>query len=181
MESIKVKQKKAYDSLKGTFGYTNAHAAPQIVKVVVSSGFGKTANRKERGQFIAERLAKITGQKPALRQAKQSIASFKLREGEPIGVATTLRGERMFSFLDKLFNIAVPRMRDFRGFDKKAIDALGNYTIGIPEHTIFPETSDEELRNVFGLAITIVTTAKTRDEAEKLLELIGVPFKKETV
>jgi len=178
MESVKEKQKKAYSKLKADFEYKNEMASPKITKVIVSSAFGKAPDRKNRMEFILDRLAKITGQKPSVRQAKQSIASFKLREGEPIGVSVSLRGARMYGFLDKLFNVAIPRMRDFRGFDKKGIDAMGNYTMGIPENTIFPETSDEELRDVFGMAITITTTAKTREEAEKLLEEVGVPFKK---
>jgi len=178
MESVKEKQKKAFPKLKKEFGYKNEMASPKITKVVISSAFGKAPDRKNRMALIEDRLAKITGQKPSVRQAKQSIASFKLREGEPIGVSISLRGARMYGFLDKLFNVAIPRMRDFRGFDKKGIDVMGNYTMGIPEHTIFPETSDEELRDVFGMAITITTTAKTREEAERLLEEVGVPFKK---
>ncbi len=178
MQSVKEKQNKVYASLKKEFGYKNKMEAPSIVKVVVSSAFGKASDRKKRGELVADRLAKITGQKPMARQAKTSIAAFKLRDGEIIGSSVSLRGNRMYAFLDKLFNGAIPRMRDFRGFDKKSIDAMGNYTMGIPEHTIFPETPDEEIRDVFGMAITITTTARTPKEAEKFLEEIGVPFKK---
>lgn len=177
MELVKEKQNKAYETLKEKFGYKNSMAAPKITKVIINVSTGSSKDRK-RNELIEDRLMKITGQKPALRGAKKSIASFKLREGDKIGVVTTLRGKRMYAFLDKLINIAIPRMRDFRGLDKKGIDEMGNYTIGLKENTIFPETSDEELRNVFGMSITITTTAKDKAEAEALLELIGIPFKK---
>jgi len=179
METTNKKQESSFKALKDTLGVSNLLASPRLVKVVVSTSFGKSANRKERGKFIAERLAKITGQKPSERPAKHSVASFKLREGEVIGLSVTLRGDRMKTFLDKLFNVAIPRMRDFRGFDKKGIDNIGNYTVGITEHTIFPETADEDIRDVFGMSITIVTTAKDKKSAEAFLAHIGVPFKKE--
>lgn len=178
MKTLKEKQSSVFNSLKDAFGYKNAMSAPRITKVIVSSSFGSRRSDKERSKTIEDRLTKITGQKPSVRQAKKSIATFKLREGEPLGYVVTLRGERMNKFLDKFINIAVPRTRDFRGFQRSAIDDMGNYTIGIKEHTIFPETSDEELKNVFGMAITIVTTAKTKEETEKFLECIGIPFKK---
>ena len=177
MESVKEKQKKAFEALKGTFGYTNVMAAPKITKVVINSSTGSSKDRK-RNDLLVDRMAKITGQRPALRGAKKSIATFKLREGDKIGVATTLRGERMLGFLDKLINVAIPRTRDFRGLEKKGVDEMGNYTMGIKEHSIFPETSEEDLRDVFGMSITIVTTAKSRDEAQAFLGLIGIPFKK---
>lgn len=178
MELLKDKAKHVFDKTKGTFGYTNTHQAPQLVKVVVSSTFGSARDRKNRQELLMDRLAKITGQKPSVRVAKKSIASFKVREGEPIGVAVTLRGARMYGFVDKLFHVAVPRMRDFRGFERKNIDNIGNLTLGIPEQTIFPETADEDLRDVFGMAITFVTTAKSKEEAEALFDQLGVPFKK---
>ena len=178
MISTKQKEKTAFKALQAVFGYTNTMQAPRVVKVAVSTGTGSAKDKKQRNEVVASRLAKITGQKPALRGAKKSIATFKLREGDPVGYATTLRGARMYAFLDKLFNIAVPRMRDFRGFSKSAIDDIGNVTLGLKEHTIFPETADEDLKDVFGLAITIVTTAKTKNEAVAFLEHLGVPFKK---
>lgn len=177
MESVKEKQNKAYDALKGKFGYSNSMAVPKITKVVINVSTGSSKDRK-RNELVVDRLSKITGQAPALRGAKKSIASFKLREGDKIGVITTLRGKRMYAFLDKLINIAIPRMRDFRGLDKKGVDEMGNYTIGLKENSIFPETSDEDLRDVFGMSVTIATTAKNKEEAEALLELIGIPFKK---
>ena len=163
--------------MKERFGYTNPMAAPRVLKVVVSSGTG-SAKEKGRNDLVMDRLGKITGQKPAFRGAKKSIASFKLREGDKIAVMVTLRGPRMYGFLEKLFHVAVPRMRDFRGFSRGSIDSMGNFTIGIKEHTIFPETSNEDLKNVFGMAITIVTSAHTKEEAEKLLEILGVRFAK---
>jgi large subunit ribosomal protein L5 len=113
-----------------------------------------------------------------MRAAKKSIASFKVREGEPVGIVITLRGARMYGFLDKFLNVALPRTKDFRGLERKAVDNMGNMTLAVREHTIFPETADEELKNVFGLAITFVTTAKSRDEAMAFFELLGMPFKK---
>ncbi len=124
------------------------------------------------------RIAKITGQKPSLRAAKKSIAAFKLREGDKIGVAVTLRGARMMGFLDKFFNVAIPRTRDFRGYDRKSIDEMGNLSLGVKEQTIFPEVSDEDVKDLFGLAVTIVTTAKNKKEATTFFDILGVPFKK---
>lgn len=163
--------------MKGEFGYKSALAAPRLVKVVVSATTGRSKD-KNRNDMVMGRLAKITGQKPSLRAAKKSIAAFKVREGDKIGVAVTLRGARMMGFLDKFFNVAVPRTRDFRGFEKKSVDELGNLTLGIKEQTIFPETGDEDIKDLFGMAVTIVTTAKDKKEATRFFEVIGVPFKK---
>jgi large subunit ribosomal protein L5 len=179
METIKQKEKKAYTTMKPEFGYKNLMSAPRLVKVVVATGTGSAVKRdKNRNDFVVGRLAKITGQKPALRSAKKSIASFKIREGDPVGVMVTLRGARMYSFLDKLINVAIPRTKDFRGIETKIVDNIGNLTMSIKEHTIFPEAGDEELKDVFGLAVTLVTTAKTKKEALEFFKLIGIPFKK---
>ncbi len=179
METVKQKEKKAFSTMKSEFGYKNTMAAPHLVKVVVACGTGTAVKRdKNRNEFISGRLAKITGQKPALRGAKKSIASFKVREGDPIGVMVTLRGARMHSFLDKLINVAIPRTKDFRGIEQKIVDNIGNLTMSLKEHTIFPETGDEELKDVFGMAVTIVTTAATKKEAIEFFKLIGIPFKK---
>lgn len=178
MESVKDKQKKAYEAMKGGHGYTNLLQAPRLEKVIVSTSTGSSKDRGK-NDFVIDRLAQITGQKPTVRGAKQSIASFKLREGDPIGVMVTLRGKNMYRFLDKLLNVALPRTKDFRGLSPESVDAMGNYTIGIREHTVFTETSDEELRNVFGLAVTLVTTAETREDAKVFLKHIGLPFKDE--
>lgn len=177
--TVKEKEAKSFDTLKGEFGYKNPMAAPKITKVVVSVATGTAMKRdRKRNDFIVDRLGRITGQKPALRQAKQSIASFKLRQGEPIGVMVTLRGKQMYAFLDKLFAIALPRTKDFRGVNASGVDQMGNLTMGIKEHTIFPDSPDEEIKDIFGMAITIVTTAKTQKEAKALFDLIEVPFKK---
>ena len=179
METIKQKEKKAYSTLKAKYGYKSTMAAPHLVKVVVASGTGSGVKRnKDHNKLVIERLTKITGQKPATKSAKKSIATFKTRIGDPIGVMVTLRGARMFGFLDKLIDVAIPRTKDFRGIERKIVDNIGNLTMSIKEHTIFPETADEELKDVFGLAITIVTTAKTKPEATEFFELIGIPFKK---
>lgn len=171
----KHKQQTAYLALMESFGYTSPMQSPRIQKVIVSSGVGKKRDKKQ-VEFIENRLAKITGQKPSPRAAHVSIASFKVREGDTVGLQITLRGARMYDFLDKLIHIALPRARDFRGLSAKAIDDMGNFTIGIREHTIFPETSDEDLKDVFGFAITIVTTAKTRAEAEAFFRHLGMPL-----
>lgn len=168
-----------FSTLKAKFGYTNQMQTPKVETVVVSTGTGKKNQDKHAMGVIEDRLAKITGQKAAPRGAKKSIAAFKVREGDPIGYQITLRGKRMYDFLDKLITIALPRTRDFRGLSIGSIDEMGNYTIGIREHTIFPETSDEDLKDVFGFSITIVTSAKTKEEAQALLENLGFPLKKE--
>jgi large subunit ribosomal protein L5 len=177
METIKEKLQKVFGVLKKEFGYTNPLAVPKIVKVVVNTSIGSIKD-KRKIELVQDRLAKIVGQKAAPREAKKSIATFKLRQGDVIGYAATLRGARMLNFLDKLINIAIPRMRDFQGISRKSIDEMGNVTIGIKEHIIFPETSEEELKDIFGLSITIVTTAKTKEEAEVFFEHIGIPFVK---
>ena len=173
METTQTRIKNAYTAMKGDFGYTNVMQAPKVEKVVVSVGTGRVQD-KAKIALIQNRLAEITGQKPSPRPAKQSIASFKLREGDIIGYQITMRGSRMMHFLDKLINLALPQTRDFRGLKVTSIDEMGNYTIGIKEHTIFPECGDEEIRDVFSLAITIVTTAKTKKEAEAFLRHFGL-------
>ncbi|HEU4677837.1 MAG TPA: 50S ribosomal protein L5 [Candidatus Paceibacterota bacterium] len=164
-----------FDALKEAHGYSNVMQTPRITKVIVSSGIGKIQD-KQRRKLIEDRLARITGQKVSERPAKKSIASFKLRQGETIGYQVTLRGARMRDFLEKLIHLALPQTRDFRGLPVTAIDDMGNYTLGIREHTIFPETADEEVKDVFGFAVTIVTTAKSKKEAESLLRHIGLPL-----
>lgn len=180
METLKQKQEKSFEVLKGQFGYKNKLAAPHIQKVIVSVGTGSGMKKdRTKNDFVVDRITKITGQKPSVKGAKQSIASFKIRAGDPVGVVVTLRGARMWDFLDKLVQIALPRTKDFRGITRSSAGELGNMTIGIREHTIFPETSDEEISQVFGLAITIVTTAKTRPEGLAFFEYLGFPLKKE--
>lgn len=173
----KQQQVSAFETLKERFGYTNVNASPRLLKVVVSSGVGKAD--KARKALVEDRLARITGQKASARPAKQSIAQFKMREGDIIGFQVTLRGARMDDFVEKLIHIVLPRTRDFRGLNATAVDGMGNLTIGIKDHTIFPETAEEDLKDVFGLAVTFVTTAKTKEEADAFFRHMGVPFKKE--
>ena len=173
MIHIKDRQKNTFDNLKETFKYTNVMQTPKIEKVVISAGIGSVKD-KNKIKTIKDRLARITGQKEAARAAKKSIATFKT-----LGYQVTLRGQRMYDFLDRLIHIAIPRTRDFRGLDIKGIDEMGNFTMGIKEHTIFPETSDEDLKDVFGFAITFVTTAKNKEEAKEYFKSLGFPFKKE--
>ena len=178
--TVKEKEIESFDKMKGNFHYKNKMAAPKMVKVVINVGTGTMMKKdKNKNDSISDRLAKITGQKTSLRGAKQSISSFKIRQGDPVGVFVTLRGKRMYAFLEKLFNVALPRTKDFRGISKKAVDNIGNITIGIKEHTIFPETADEDIKDVFGLSITLVSTAKSKEEGGTFFTLIGVPFKKE--
>ena len=177
--TVKEKSQKSYEVLKPKFGYKNVMAAPKLMKVIVSSGTGSAMKKdNKRNDLVADRMAKITGQKPSPRGAKQSIATFKIRQGDPVGITVTLRGPRMYAFLEKFFNIAIPRTKDFRGYNASSVDDIGNLTLGIKEHTIFPETADEDIKDVFGLAVTIVTSAKTKAEGTAFFELIGVPFKK---
>lgn len=178
--TIKEKEISAFETMKGVFHYKNAMAAPKMKKVVINTGTGTAIKKdKNKNDTISDRLAKITGQKPSPKGAKQSIASFKIRQGDPIGIVVTLRGNRMYAFLEKLINVALPRTKDFRGINRTAVDNIGNITIGIKEHTIFPETSDEDIRDVFGLSVTLVSTAKNKKEGTTFFELLGVPLKKE--
>lgn len=170
MESIKTQSKKVP-------GYKNLMQTPRIMKVVVSTGVGSFKD-KNKNAVVEDRLARITGQKASPRGAKMAVANFKSRQGDIVGYQVTLRGKRMYDFLDKLVHIALPRTKDFRGISPKSADEMGNYTLGIKEHTIFPETADEELKDVFGLAITIVTTATSKKEVVDLLTHLGFPFKK---
>jgi large subunit ribosomal protein L5 len=176
--TIAEKTKIAYETMKGTYGYKNIMQAPKILKVVVSVGTGKMAKQdKKKNEFVAGRLAQIVGQKAVATRAKQAVASFKTREGDIIGQVVTLRGKQMTGFLEKLLNVALPRAKDFRGISPRAVDGMGNCTIGIKEHSIFPESSDEDLRDVFGMAVTIVTNVKGQDEAREFLKIVGVPFR----
>lgn len=171
-------QKTTFKDLKDNFGWVNAMQAPKVEKVVVSVGVGKMAKEKGRQDLVANRLEKITGQKAAPRGAKKAIATFKTRIGDRVGYQVTLRGKRAEDFLNRLIHIALPRTKDFRGISAASVDEMGNYTLGIKENTVFPETSDEELKDVFGIAVTIVTTAKNKKEATAYLTHLGFPFKK---
>ncbi len=162
--------------LRERFGYRNIMQVPKITKIVVNVGLGEALQNAKALDNAARDIATITGQKPIITRAKKSIAAFKLREGNPIGVKATLRGERMWSFLDRLCNIALPRTRDFRGVSPDSFDGRGNYTLGLREQLIWPEISYDTVDKVRGMEVTIVTTAKTDEEARELLRLLGMPF-----
>jgi large subunit ribosomal protein L5 len=178
MELLQDKQKKAFDALKKDLGWENSMQTPKIEKVIVSVGVGKMAKEKGKADLVADRLQKITGQKPAARGAKKSIATYKTRIGDLVGYQVTLRGARMNDFLNRLLNVALPRTKDFKGISESAIDDMGNYTLGMREHTVFPETADEDIKDVFGLSVTVVTTAKDKASAKAYLSHLGFPFKK---
>jgi large subunit ribosomal protein L5 len=177
MQTAKDKLNKGAKELKEAIGTDNPMALPRLQKIVISTGVGKQNKEKGRVDLIANRLAKITGQKASSRGAKKSIASFKVREGDPVGLVVTLRGGRMHGFLEKLLHAVIPRIRDFRGYPESSVDEMGNLTIGLKEHTVFPETADEDLKDVFGLAITFTTTAADRAEALAFFRAINFPFK----
>ena len=170
-------QKEVIPALQKEFGYKNVMAVPKIEKVVVNMGLGEaTANAKiiDTG---ADELARITGQKPVTRRAKKSIAAFKVRKGMPVGTMVTLRGERMWEFLDRLMTIALPRVRDFKGVSPRGFDGRGNYTLGLRDQLLFPEIDYMKVDKARGMNVSVVTTAKTDEEARKLLQFIGMPFR----
>ena len=165
-------------SLIEKFDYSSVMQVPKVEKIVLNIGVGDAvANTKALDDAVAE-LAQITGQKPVITRAKKSVASFKLREGMAIGCKVTLRGERMYEFLDKLMNIALPRVRDFQGVSPKAFDGRGNFTLGVKEQLIFPEINYDKVNRVRGMDIVVVTTANTDEEAKELLTQLGMPFRK---
>lgn len=160
------------------FNYSSVMAVPKIEKIVVNMGVGDAVSNAKVLDKAVEELTEITGQKPIITKAKKSIAGFKLRDGMPIGAKVTLRGERMYDFLDKLISVSLPRVRDFRGVSKKAFDGRGNYTLGVREQLIFPEIDYDKVDKVRGMDVVIVTTANTDEEARELLTQIGMPFQK---
>ena len=164
-------------ALKKEFGYTNVMAVPKVTKVVVNMGLGEATSNAKVVDTGAEELGKITGQKAAVRKAKKSIAQFKVRQGMPIGAMVTLRGDRMWEFLDRLMNIALPRVRDFRGVSPKGFDGRGNYTLGLKDQLIFLEIDYLKVDKGRGMNVSVVTTAKTDEEARKLLQFLGMPFR----
>jgi large subunit ribosomal protein L5 len=168
----------AIPALMKHFGYKNVMAVPKFVKINVNMGLGEAISNAKILDIAAEELSTITGQRPVVTKAKKSIAAFKLRQGMPIGVAVTLRGDRMFEFFDRLISIALPRVRDFRGVSPRSFDGRGNYTLGMRDQLIFPEIDYGKVDKARGMNITIVTTAKTDDEAYELLRVLGMPFAK---
>jgi large subunit ribosomal protein L5 len=169
--------KEIVPALMKHFSYTNVMAVPKLEKIVINMGLGEAvANAKILDVAVAE-LGQIAGQRPVITRAKKSIANFKLRQNMPIGAAVTLRGERMFEFLDRLTNVVLPRVRDFRGVSTKSFDGRGNYTLGLRDQLIFPEISYEKVDKIRGMNVTIVTTARSDDEARELLKQLGMPFR----
>ena len=161
------------------FGYSTPMQAPKIQKVTVNMGCGDAKQDSKMLEAATEQLAAITGQRPSVRRARKSIAQFKLREGMPVGVSVTLRGDRLYEFLDRLFSVAIPRIRDFRGLNPRSFDGRGNYSMGVREQIIFPEIDYDEVDQTRGLDITITTTARTDEECFALLEALGMPFAKD--
>ena len=167
-----------FSGLMDKFQYNNAMEVPKLEKITLNMGLGGIKDNQKMLETAAQELAIISGQKPVMTKAKKSIANFKLREGMPIGAKVTLRGENMYVFADKFFNIALPRVRDFKGVSKNSFDGRGNYTMGIKEQLIFPEIDYDKIDKIKGMDITFTTTAKTDEEAQALLELLGMPFEK---
>jgi len=165
-------------AMREQYAYENVMQVPRITKINVNIGLGEALTDANALDKASDEVTAITGQKPVITRAKRSIANFRLREGNPIGVATTLRGDRMWEFLDRLVSAALPRIRDFQGLNPNAFDGRGNYSLGIREQLIFPEIEYDRVDKVRGMQVTIVTTAKTDEEGRKLLELMGLPFKK---
>jgi large subunit ribosomal protein L5 len=165
-------------ALRERFEYENVHQIPRLEKIVVNMGVGEAVQNSRALDGAMEDLAKITGQKPQLRRARKSIAGFKIREGMPVGARVTLRGARMWEFLDRLITIALPRVRDFRGLNPNAFDGRGNYSLGIREQLIFPEINYDEIDTIRGLDVVMVTTAETDEEARELLTMLGMPFRR---
>ncbi len=161
------------------FGYSSPMQAPRLVKITLNMGVGDAKQDSNMLDAASEQLATIAGQRPSVRRARKSIAAFKLREGMPVGVAVTLRGERSYEFLDRLMSIAIPRIRDFRGLSPRSFDGRGNYTLGVREQIIFPEIDYDSIDQVRGLDVAITTTAKTDEEAHALLEAFGMPFSRQ--
>jgi large subunit ribosomal protein L5 len=164
-------------ALKKEFGYSNVMAVPKIQKVVVNMGLGEATSNVKIIDLGADELGRITGQKPVTRRSKKSISQFKVRKGQPVGTMVTLRGERMWEFLDRLMNIALPRVRDFKGVSPRGFDGRGNYTLGLRDQLLFPEIDYMKVDKARGMNVSVVTTAKTDEEARKLLQFMGMPFR----
>jgi large subunit ribosomal protein L5 len=174
---LDVYRKEVVGKLSRQFGYRNVHQVPTLAKVVVNVGLGEATQNPKLLEAAATELAGITGQKPVIRKARKSIANFKLRAGQQIGCSVTLRGARMWEFFDRLVNVSLPRVRDFKGLSPRAFDGRGNYSLGIREQIIFPEVDYDKVERITGLNVTLVTTANTDAEGKALLEHLGVPFR----
>ena len=163
--------------MKDKYKYKSPMAVPRMTKVVISMGVGKATQDKKFIESALQDLTLIAGQKPLICKAKKSVSNFKVREGDPTGLKVTLRGMRMYEFMDRLINLAIPRVKDFRGLNPKSFDGRGTYSMGMSEQTVFPEIDSAKMENVQGMDITFVTTAKTNDEAKEMLKLFGMPFR----
>jgi len=171
-------QNEVVPAMMERFGYKNVMQVPRLVRVSVNIGLGEALQNPKAIEYATNDLVVITGQKPVVRRARKSIATFKLREGNPIGVSVSLRGRRMWDFLDRLMNIALPRQRDFQGVSPDSFDGHGNYSLGLQEQLVFPEIDYDSIDKIRGMGVTIVTTAKTDEEGRRLLELLGMPFRR---
>ncbi|MBI1873874.1 MAG: 50S ribosomal protein L5 [Acidobacteria bacterium] len=169
--------KEVVPALQKEFGYKNVNAIPRVVKIVVNMGLGEATQNVKLVDVATDELARITGQKPVTTRAKKSIAAFKVRKGMPIGTMVTLRGERMYEFLDRLVSVALPRVRDFRGISPRGFDGRGNYTLGLRDQLIFPEIDYMKVDKARGMNVSVITTARTDEEARRLLQLMGLPFR----
>lgn len=170
-------EKEIVPKLKEQFSYTNIHQVPKLVKVTINRGLGEASQNAKALESSLSEIAVITGQKPVVTRSKKAIAGFKIREGMPVGMTVTLRRERMYAFVDRLLNLALPRIRDFRGVNPKSFDGRGNYTLGVREQLIFPEVSYDKIDQIRGMDISIVTTAMTDEEGRALLKEMGMPFR----
>ncbi|HEY9861148.1 MAG TPA: 50S ribosomal protein L5 [Candidatus Obscuribacterales bacterium] len=170
-------QEQIVPKLMDQFGYTNIHQVPKLVKVTINRGLGEASQNAKALEASVNEVGVITGQKPVVTRAKKAIAGFKIREGMPVGVMVTLRGDRMYSFLERLINLALPRIRDFRGISPKSFDGRGNYTLGVREQLIFPEISYDSIDQIRGMDISIITTANNDEEGRALLKEMGMPFR----
>ena len=171
-------EKEVVPYLMKKFGYTSVMQCPRLVKIVINTGLGDIKDNAKSIQTIENEIKLISGQQPILTKAKKSVANFKVREGQTVGIKVTLRGERMYNFYDKFVSIALPRLRDFRGVSDKAFDGRGNYSVGLKEQLIFPEITYDQVEKIRGMDVAIVTTAETDEEARELLRALGMPFKK---
>ena len=167
-----------FDQLKDKFQYKNVMEVPKLTKITINMGLGEAKDNSKVLESAVNEIALIAGQRPVITKAKKSIANFKVRQGMPVGAKVTLRGDRMYEFADKFFNIALPRVRDFKGVSRNAFDGRGNYSLGIKEQLIFPEINYDQVETIKGMNIVFTTTAKTDEEAQALLELLGMPFEK---
>ena len=170
-------QEQIVPKLMDQFGYTNIHQVPKLVKVTINRGLGEASQNAKALEASVNEVAVITGQKPVVTRAKKAIAGFKIREGMPVGVMVTLRGDRMYSFLERLINLSLPRIRDFRGISPKSFDGRGNYTLGVREQLIFPEISYDSIDQIRGMDISIITTSNNDEEGRSLLKEMGMPFR----